>query len=61
MAHTPSFSKRINEKLLLWKRITYDSFSIADSNEKTIVHPLQETLDEHASRYLVYSDFYERT
>ena len=60
MAHTLSFSKRINEKSLTTKRLAYDKLSIRDDIEKDIIHPIQETLDEKSWRFLVYSDFYQR-
>lgn len=60
MTHTPSFSKRINNSLLIAKRIHHD-LGNRWHNRTTIVSPIQGMIEETSAQHMIYSDFYQRT
>ncbi len=60
MTHTPSFSKRIHGPSLQMKRLNDDHLYSVSDNTHTLVLPLSWTLDETATKHMVYSDFYQR-
>lgn len=59
MAHTPSFSKKINESLLQVKRKQDDQLYCVDQ-KYDVLAPVRGILDQETAQQLVYLDFYHR-